>query len=159
MNALFVNALFVGVSKDIELPRGGFLLIDDEVWGIPKSRVFDLLKHSFDPLRGIDYKKARAPADVTISPQGKNKLTVRNGKRALLKALLASERLDELKAPDEDEEVAGIIADLLASPVLRQVLCNLTDFSFRPDSKSQARINRAELGEFDALVLGLYRTF
>jgi hypothetical protein len=29
-------------------------------------------------------------------------------------------------------------------------------FSFNPRSKIQARINRAELGEFDALVLGLF---
>ena len=33
----------------------------------------------------------------TIAPQGENALTVRNGKRTLLKALLASERLDKLQ--------------------------------------------------------------
>jgi hypothetical protein len=106
MNALFVNALFVGVSKDIELPRGGFLLIEDEVWGIPKSRLFDLLKHRFDPLRGIDYKKARAPADVTISPQGKNKLTVRNGnaERALYPSQFESEGLAWGQHADSDSQ-------------------------------------------------------
>jgi hypothetical protein len=35
------------------------------------------------------------------------------------------------------------------------VLCNPTNFSFNPNSKILARINRAELGDFDALVLGL----
>ena len=48
------------------------------------------MKHSFNPLTNIDYKKAREIADIlyTVSPQGENTLTVRNGKRALLKMLL-----------------------------------------------------------------------
>ena len=45
--------------------------------------------------------------------------------------------------------------DVLISPVLRRVLCNPTNFSFNPNSKILARIDRAELGDFDALVLGL----
>jgi hypothetical protein len=40
--------------------------------------------------------------------------------------------------------------DLLVSPVLRRVLYNPTNFSV-----IQARIDRVELGDFDALVLGL----
>jgi hypothetical protein len=35
------------------------------------------------------------------------------------------------------------------------VLCRPTNFSFNPRSTILARLNRAELGEFDALVLGL----
>jgi hypothetical protein len=35
------------------------------------------------------------------------------------------------------------------------VLCNPTNFSFNRNSVILARVNRAELGEFDALVLGL----
>lgn len=58
---------------------------------------------------------------------------------------------------EEDEEVSGMIGDLLASPVLKRVLCNPTDqISFRPGSRIVARLNRAELGDFDALVLGLF---
>jgi hypothetical protein len=49
-----------------------------------------------------------------------------------------------------------MIGDLLASPVLRRVLCNPTNFSFNERSVIQARINRVELGDFDALVLGLF---
>ena len=46
--------------------------------------------------------------------------------------------------------------DLLTSPVLKRVLCNPGDqFSFKPNSVILAKIDRAELGEFDALVLGL----
>jgi hypothetical protein len=121
----------------------------------PAGELFDPKKHSFNPLAGIDYKKARQIADVlyTISPQGENTLTVRNGKRALLKALLAAKSFDKLKG---DEEVQGMIDDILVSPVLRRVLCQPTNFSFGSDI-ILAKLNRAELGDFDMLVLGLSR--
>jgi hypothetical protein len=78
---------------------------------------------------------------------------VRNGRRALLEALLEADRLDKVKG---DEEVSGIMSDLLMSPVLRQALCNPRhQFSFKPTSTILARVNRAELGDFDAIVLGL----
>jgi hypothetical protein len=150
-----MNALYVGMSKDIQLPRGGFLFIGDEVPNVRRARIFDPAKHSFNPLKSIDYKKARELADVlyTIAPQGQDTLTVRNGKRALLQALLKAERLDEVRG---DEEVKGMIGDLLASPVLSKMLCNPTNFSFAPNSLILARVDRAELGEYDALVLGLF---
>ena len=61
-------------------------MIADKVPDVPRARVFDPHKHCFNPLKDIDYKKAREIADVlyTIAPQGENTLTVRNGKRALL---------------------------------------------------------------------------
>ena len=77
---------------------------------------------------------------------------MRNGKRALLKALLHSESLYKIKG---DEEVSGMIGDILASPALRGVFCEGRRFTFNPKSANLARINRAELGRFDALVLGL----
>jgi hypothetical protein len=52
-------------------------------------------------------------------------------------------------------EALATIDDVLISSVLRRVLCNPTNFSFNPRSTILARINRAELGDFDALVLGL----
>jgi hypothetical protein len=60
------------------------------------------------------------------------------------------------KKTDNDDEVNGMIDDLLVSPVLRRVLCNPTNFSFNPKSVIFAKLNRAELGDFDALVLGLF---
>lgn len=36
------------------------------------------------------------------------------------------------------------------------MLCNPTNFSFNPNSTTLARIDRAELGDFDALVIGLF---
>ena len=134
-----MNVLHVGFSKSIDLPKGGYLLIDDELRDIPRSRVFDPMKHSFNPLKGIEYKRARELAELfyTISPQGDNTLTVRNGKRAMLRSLMKADRLDHVKG---DEEVSALIDDLLVSPVLRRVLCNPTNFSFNPNSVIQARI-------------------
>jgi hypothetical protein len=99
-----------------------------------------------------------------IAPQGENTLTVRNGKRALVEILTAPPtRLDKLRidtgknAPTGYVEASDAVRDILISPVLRRVLCNPTDqFSFNPRSVILARINRAELGDFDALVLGLF---
>jgi len=148
-----MNQLHVGFACNIELPKSG-LFINDEIPKIPRSRIFDIEKHCFNPLQNIDYRKARQIADVlyTTTPQGENTLTVRNGRRALLRALLEAERLDKI---DGDEEVMGMIDDILISPVLRRILCNPTNFSFNPNSLILVRLNRAELGDFDALVLCL----
>lgn len=147
-----MNKLLVGFKKQIEKPKAG-LFIDDNPPKIPLAKVFDPAIHSFNPLAGMDYKKARAIADVlyTIVPQGENTLTVRNGKRALLKALLKAKRFDQIRG---DEEVSGMVDDLLASPVLKRVLCNPTNFSFKTNV-ILAKLDRAQLGDFDALVLGL----
>lgn len=159
-----MNSLHIGFSAVIHPPKGGCLFIADEVPEIPRARVFDPQKHSFNPLKNIEYKKAREIADIlyTVSPQGENTLTVRNGKRALLRMLLdGTERLDKLdrdfgKADVGPLEALAAVDDVLVSPVLRRVLCNPTNFSFNPNSTILARINRAELGDFDALVLGLF---
>jgi len=162
------NKLYVGLTKTIEPPKGGCLFISDEVPNVPRSRIFDPMEHCFDPLKDLDYRKAREIAEIlyTIAPQGENTLTVRNGKRALLKLLLENPaRLDEIempvssgrnKADDAAIEAVSAIQDVLVSPVLRRVLCNPTNFSFNPRSTIFARISRAELGDFDALVLGLF---
>lgn len=67
------------------------------------------------------------------------------------------------KNPSGLEGVFGLASNgwfplgtVLASPVLRQVLCQPTNFSFNPRSLVWARgLTGQELGEFDALVLGL----
>lgn len=162
-----MNKLHIGFTKTVELPKGGFLFIDDKPPDVPRARIFDPAKHCFNPLKDIDYKRARELSDIlyTINPQGENTLTVRNGKRALLKALLPKERgknywgknsnAPRLDRIEGDDEVSGMIDDILASPVLKRVLCNPTNFSFNPNSVILAKLDRTELGEFDALVLGL----
>ena len=39
-------------------------MIADKVPDVPRARVFDPLEHGFNPLKDIDYKKAREIADV-----------------------------------------------------------------------------------------------
>jgi hypothetical protein len=149
-----MNKLYIGSKTNTELPKGGCLVIEDAVRDIPRARVFDPTRHSFNPLKDIDHRKARQLAEIfyTAYPQGDNTLTVRNGKRALLKALMAAKRLDEVEG---DDEVQGLLDDLLVSPVLKRMLCNPTNFSFNPRSTILAKVDREALGEFDALVIGL----
>jgi hypothetical protein len=75
------NKLYVGFTKTVEVPehrlpgysvRRSGLLILDVAPEIPRARVFDPLKHSFNPLAHLGYKEARQLADVlyTVSPQG-----------------------------------------------------------------------------------------
>lgn len=159
------NKLHIGLTRSVTLPEGGCLFIDDETPDIPKETrdhlrkppvlVFDPKQHSFNPLAGIDHRKAREISDVlyTIYPQGENTLTVRNGRRALMRELVHAKRLDKI---DADEEVQGLVDDILASPTLRRVFCETPNFSLSRKAVILARLNRAELGEFDALVLGLF---
>jgi hypothetical protein len=52
-----LNKLYVGFSKEVELPKRGYLFIDDEVPDIPQSRVFDPKKDSFNPLKDLATKR------------------------------------------------------------------------------------------------------
>ena len=132
-----MNVLYVGFTKQIELTKGGFLYMDDELPTIKRARIFDPQKHCFNPLKDIDYRKARELAELlyTIAPQGENTLTVRNGKRALLKAPLDAKSLDKVHG---DEEVRGMIGDLLVSPVLRSQNCTMQHDGRRQSLMSQS---------------------
>jgi hypothetical protein len=160
-----MNHVILGTADKTEpllhVTRYGFLLVDDGpiadafLSHFPRARVFDPAVHSFNPLKDIGYKAARdfAALVYTASPQGENTLTVRNGKRSLTKLLLNAGRLDKLSSPSEaDAEALATIEDLLLSPVLKRVLCNPTNFSFK--GSVVAKIDRAQLGDFDAFVLG-----
>jgi hypothetical protein len=160
-----MNKLILGLNDKRELldTKPGFLVIDDGPLGdkflkrFKRAKVFDPHKHSFNPLDGIDNKKARELAEIFYGSEGKETLTVRNGKRALTRLLPTANRLDRVKfgKGDDDKEAKALIDDMLLSPVLRNVLCRATNFTFREGRSSVvARINRAELGEFDAFILG-----
>jgi hypothetical protein len=41
-----MNKLYIGFTKAVELPKGGCLLIDDEVRDIPRARIFDPLNRN-----------------------------------------------------------------------------------------------------------------
>jgi hypothetical protein len=107
----------------------------------------------------MDYRKAREFAAIVYGEQGQTTLTARNGKRALTRLLMTADRLDKLKAgkSDEEKEAVAIIDDLLISPLLRSILCKPTSFSFRagnPPSSIIARLDRPDIGEHDARILG-----
>jgi hypothetical protein len=152
-----MNKFSIGFSNkldDLLNTKRPYLLVTENVVSVPRSTRFDIHKHSFNPLAGIDYKKARDLAALlySLSPQGENTLTVRNGRRALAKALLNSTRLDRVRTDDPDAQ--GIIDELLFSPLLRRIFCGKPNFKLSADRTIIAHINRADLGETDALLLG-----
>ncbi len=60
-------------------------------------------------------------------------------------------------APTGHVWVYGKVRRLLRSPVLKRVLCSDEEFGFTGHNRKVfARLNRAELGDFDSLVLGLF---
>lgn len=160
--------LFVGTNKLSileHLPKT-FLLIDDgpliDRLTIPKRRKvtrFDHTKHAFNPLKDIDYLRARnfiALMDA-VFPEGANTLTKKNANFLLLKALLDNpKRLERLIEPDDKNpaqtDAYQKIQTLLLSPVLNRVLTGKTLMSFK--GIILARLDRAELGDFDCYVLG-----
>lgn len=151
-----MNILHLGFNNQVTLPKGGYLFISDKIPKIPHALVFDHRIHSLNPLAKLDYKSARELVDAlyAVSPQGENTLTVRNGRRALLPLLLSSRRLDAVDT--DDPEVRSMLDDILISPVLRRVLSKPTNFSFPLHAKILVRLDRSELGDFDALLLGLF---
>jgi hypothetical protein len=87
-----MNHFLIGTADKtdrlLQLAGDHFLLIDDgpiaDAFLVERTcRLFDITKHSFNPLKDIDYKRARdiAQALYTASPEGRDTLTVRNGKR------------------------------------------------------------------------------
>jgi hypothetical protein len=104
----------------------------------------------------MTYQKARKFSDVVFGEAGKDTLTVRNGKRALTRLLLDAKRLDKIKGSnsDDDKEAMAVLGDLRMSPVLRSVLCKSTTRWLRSRSSIVARINRAELDDHDARIVG-----
>lgn len=159
-----MNKITVG-KLPLELPKSGFLFIHDTVPDIPRARVFDPTKHSFNPLSDIDYRKASDIVDVfdALFSRGDGTLTKDTGLDFISDALEQQPTsLDTLiETPDRRASTGhiwahGKVRRLLRSPVLQKMLCTPahTKFSFNPRSIILARINRAELGDFDALAIG-----
>lgn len=157
-----MNRLHVGLKNDIELPKGSFLYIDDELPEHPKAKIFQPGFDAFNPLKNISKKDARNVARALYaSPEGQSTLTVRNGRRALSRALAHGPRLDQLtitsKIKGVKEEVEEMIDDLLFTDIARDTLCSESEFAFTGHNRKVfARLNRAELGDDDSLTIGLF---
>lgn len=159
-----MNHLALGTADKTEqllawTTKRPFLLIDDgpiaDVF-VERfhAKLFDVTKHSFNPLRRIDYRRARdiAATIYAASPEGKETLTVRNGKRSLTRLLLNTTRLDRVKSEEErDQEAIQTLDDLLLSPTLKRVLCSPPNFSFK--GQVVARLDRSVMGDVDAFLL------
>jgi hypothetical protein len=164
------NKLYIG-EPDIELPRGGCLLIDGTLWDVPawrRPRIFDPLDSSFNPLADLDYRKSCDIVDIfdALFARGETTLTKDMGLEFIADLLehrpkSFEELADLIPEPDKKSSPGhtwahGKVRRILRSPVLRKVFCERPNFTFKRGSVNQARINRAELGTFDANALGLF---
>ncbi len=159
-----MNRLIVGTKTEEILHHlpDTYLLIDDgellDQVILPKRRkvhVLDVREDSFNPLKDMSYTKAQDFVSVlcAIFPEGENTLTKATFKYQLLDALLNKPKSLETLIPDtkETQYTYQKIQTLLLSPVLKNVLLNRTTLSFK--GIILARLNRAELGDFDCFVL------
>jgi hypothetical protein len=160
-----MNSLHLGIADTTDWLRDHaappFLYIGDtpDIFLTKRVRVFDPHKHHFNPLIGITPERAVAVADIIYAadPGGESTLTVRNGKRALARMLVTTTRLDKLtgnpKDPAQAEALAAVDA-LLFFPTLKDIFCSGRQFDF--DGTVVARIDRAQLGDKQALALALF---
>jgi hypothetical protein len=166
-----MNHLHIGTEGLLDwlltVTKPRFLLIDDGpiadafLARFPKARLFDPTVHSFNPLTGMDYKRACDFVSVlqSVFAAGRDTLTKEGAWDVWLEALLDKpQQLDQMLL-DESRDPGYISAQrmarrLLRSPVLRSVLCGEgKPFRFG-EGTTVARLDRAQLGDFDAFVLG-----
>jgi len=163
-----MNTLIVGTRKDAilhYLPPGPFLMIDDGPLLDTverRARTFDVERHSINPLKDMDYRRARDFIGVldAVFPEGENTLTRKTSNFVLLNELLTgtAKRLDKLIPTEPDKKDTGRLdayqklQTLLLSPVLERVLNRPSNFSMT--GTILARVDRAVLGDFDAFVIG-----
>lgn len=162
----------------MDLPKCGCLLIDSKVLEIPDHRhprIFDPLEDHFNPFVDIDYRKCcdiLDTFDAIFDKAGATTLTKEAGLEYIADILFDPEHperspknfielLERIGEPDKKSLPGHIwayskVRRILRSPILRDVFCERPNFTFKRGSVNQARIDRAELGPFDANVLGLF---
>lgn len=158
-----MRKLVLGLGDKSELAdtEQPFLLIDDgplcDVFleRFKKAKLFDWNTHGLNPLPA-DYRRARDLASIFYGSEGRDTLTVRNGKRALTRKLVSGRRLEKIpfNNGDDEKEARSLIEDMLQSPVLKKAFSKQPPRGLRSGASVVARINRAELGDFDAFILG-----
>jgi len=162
-----MNSLLLGLNDKTELlnTTPGFLLIDHGPLCDLFAQRFKRAKHfhpeddSINPLDGITEDRARDLADILYSykDSGKDTLTVRNGKRALMHALAKGKRLDELEfdTSDSGKEAQATVDDIMFSPLLRKCLTT-TNFAIRhgnPPTSVIAWVDPKRIGRFNAFFI------
>jgi hypothetical protein len=158
-----MNKLILGLGDKSGLldTEPGFLLIDDgplcdlALSKFKRAKLFDPMVHGINPLPA-DYRRARDLASIFYGTEGKDTLTVRNGKRALTRKLIGARRMDKIpfNNGDDEREARALVDDLLLSPLLKTALSKRSPRGFQSGASVVARINRAELGDFDAFIVG-----
>jgi hypothetical protein len=140
--------LFVGSGPALDAFRDQF----------PRAKLFDIAQHSFNPVRDIDYLQQCAFISIMMEafPAGESTLTKEGVPDVFFEALAQKpKRLDQLFTGKSDDpsylSAQRMVRRILRSPVLSQVLSKPTNFSFK--GSVIARIDPAELAEFDALLL------
>jgi hypothetical protein len=96
---MLMNKLIIGLADKTEYlyAKQGFLLIDDGpicdafLKRYKRPKEFDPRKHSFNSLWNMTVRKARDLTATFYGPEGKDTLTVRNGRRALTQMLAKAE--------------------------------------------------------------------
>lgn len=161
------NHLLIGLKDKtdalVALAEPGFLLIDDGPIAdafaeqFSDAEIFNPRRHSFATAR--DYRSVRDFADILYSHgYGDQTLTVRNGKRTIAKLLKDNptplHKIDGDRKDPAFAEALGMLDELFLSPVLKRVLARKPNFSLGTRSVI-ARIDRAELGDFDAFIIAL----
>jgi hypothetical protein len=159
-----MNKIYVGTTQALP-PNAGCLFIHDEVPDIDRARVFDPTIDAFNPLQKLTYRKASEIVDIfdALFSRGDSTLTKDTGLDFIAQALdqEPASFATLIPTPNKSSPPGHVwahakIQRLMRSPVLKSVLDTPTNFSFNPRSTILAKINRAELGDFDALALGLF---
>lgn len=159
-----MNFLAVGLADKHFDTDPGFLLLDDGPIAnamldrFPEAIVFNPRRDTLNPLP-MKYRRAREFALALYGEEGKTTLSVRDGMNALTWKLMHSPRLDKLKrspfSERGEDDAQAIIDGILLSPLLKKVLCSrLRSFDLPAGASIIAKLDRAQIGETDAKILG-----
>ncbi len=125
-----------------------------------QGRIFDPLKHSFNPLANMNYARACDFVEIMryLFPAGHTTLTREEADHLMLEALLDEPTtLVGLIAGSTDpgaRKAQRLIERLTLSPVLRSVLTGKRQFDF--SGTVVVPLDRTKLGNFDCLALALF---
>jgi hypothetical protein len=158
-----MNFLSIGLNKLqlLEHLPDEFLILDDgevsdHITG--QAKRFNIAKHRLSPLKDMDEVKAETfiAALNAANPGGDSTLTQRYSNHILFKRLIKKPaRLDALLSPSKDpyeRDAFEKIERILLSDVLEPVLNTTLSYSF--GKRNIVRLDRAELGDKNCLILG-----